>query len=352
MNNYQTQFDSIGRQRDLAQALVAQSLAPQQNQNALTGIARILAAHLANKRAGALDQQGQDLEKQMGMQRQQELSRVLGMTQDRPAETASPDVVGPPAPARKGMPLAQALMGSTMPEIQDMGLQGMMKVGNNNTPANIAEWNEFNSWDPETQNKYLNMKRSGFSAGGVQYDASGKQITPTDKVAKDKGTIAAAVTTAKEEAENAAALDAKSPVIGSMKYVMSQYEEIFPKIKTGGPMGTVGKASSVFDSQDAMRFENLNQQLSTELRTVFRIPGEGTLSDQEQKQYGLQLPSLNYDEETNRAILKDLETRAGMRTGGAPGGQGATPQIGAVEDGYEFLGGEPGDPKNWRPVGK
>jgi hypothetical protein len=41
--------------------------------------------------------------------------------------------------------------------------------------------------------------------------------------------------------------------------------------------------------------------------------------------------------------------------GKAPGASAApeggdTPQPGEVDNGYEFIGGDPGDPKSWRPV--
>jgi hypothetical protein len=347
MYNYQSQLDSVGRNRELAQALMAQNLAPQQNQNAFTGIARILSAYLSKKNMGALDTQEQDIKNQQGQARQGEMSRILGMTQDRPAETASPDVVGPPAPARQGVPLAQALMGSEMPEFQDLGIAAALKPGAD-TPSNVIEWKYYNSLSPPDQKRYLDMRRGGFDAGGVQYTAGGQQITPTDKVAKDKAAIAGAEAAAKAAGENMGAQSAKAPVLNSMNYIMDQYKELFPKINTGGVMGITGKLSGAFDSQDAMRFDNLNQQLSTELRTIFRIPGEGSLSDQEQRQYGIQLPSRDYDQATNEAILKDLNTRAAYRVGQAPANAG--PQPGSIENGYEFVGGDPADPKSWRPA--
>lgn len=39
----------------------------------------------------------------------------------------------------------------------------------------------------------------------------------------------------------------------------------------------------------------------------------------------------------------------GPQVQGAP--QGGSPQPGAIEDGYQFMGGNPGDPKSWKPVG-
>jgi len=333
MVNYQGQLDSIGRQRDFTQSMLGQALAPQQNQTALTGVARLLAAYLANKKMGSLDEQHKNVMGQQSEGRKNELSRILSMTKDQPAHMLPPDQVGPSAPARPGVPLAQALMGSELPEFQDMGLQasikGMLQPGQD-TPSNVAEWKYYNSLSPVDQKAYLNMKRSGFGAGGVQYTAGGEQIVPTGKIAGDKAYIAGEVEGAKEKAQTDAAKEAKGSVLDSMNYVMSQYADIFPKITTGGPMGVAGQASRVLDSQDIMRFENLNQQLSTELRTVFRIPGEGTLSDKEQAQYGLQLPNVKYDQATNEAILKDLQARAGLRAGQQPSAGG----------GIKFLGFE------------
>lgn len=118
---------------------------------------------------------------------------------------------------------------------------------------------------------------------------------------------------------------AKSDAAQSMAYVIEQFRGVkgkdgkavpgaLKKATTGGIMGVSGIAGRVFDSQDAMRFDNLKEQMSVELRTLFRIPGEGALSDKEQAQYGVQLPNVKYSDETNEAILNDVENRIGIRT--------------------------------------
>jgi hypothetical protein len=371
---YQSQIDSLGRQKDFTQSLMAQALAPQENQTAATGLARVLATYLAKKGMTKADTQQQDLIKQQNEARRQELSRVLSLTQDRAAETAQPNVVGPPAPARKAVSLDLALMQSNIPEFQDMGLKRSLDTkaasGGDIGTYNPRDYTESSfskfivSRNPADLKRYAPQRNvdiggvphvfdpaegiyvpatlggggGGSSAppagGGVpgQQPPAGKQITAED-VANNRAIIVEKETEARERGESQANQELKYPVLDSMNYVMAQYEELFPKLSTGGPMGIAGKVSSVLDSQDVMRFENLNQQLSTDLRTVYRIPGEGPLSDQEQKQYGLQLPSIHYDEKTNRAIIKDLNTRTRLRLSmpvddaGGQGGQGANQQV-------------------------
>jgi hypothetical protein len=103
---------------------------------------------------------------------------------------------------------------------------------------------------------------------------------------------------------------AKKPAQASMDYVLSQFEPMLDQTSQGMIMGPLGK---VFDYTDRKRFDNLKEQLSTELRTVFRIPGEGTLSDREQAQYGMQLPDTSNPPEVNRAILRDIRERVKLR---------------------------------------
>lgn len=89
-------------------------------------------------------------------------------------------------------------------------------------------------------------------------------------------------------------------------------------VRTGGPLGVVGALSRVFDSQDAKLFESYRQQLSSALRTALRIPGEGALSDFEQRQYGLQLPELGQNRENNVAILRSLQDQVRLAAGLPP----------------------------------
>lgn len=121
----------------------------------------------------------------------------------------------------------------------------------------------------------------------------------------------------------------KKNAANSLEYVLQQFEgkrddngNVMPstgqigKTTQGGFMGIAGKVGKITNYQEAKRFDNLREQLSTELRTLFRIPGEGALSDKEQAQYGMQLPSVDYDPEINQKIITDIRNRVSLRQGG------------------------------------
>lgn len=94
---------------------------------------------------------------------------------------------------------------------------------------------------------------------------------------------------------------------------------IISRTAQGGYFGLGGSLGS--GTQAAKEFDNNVEQMSTELRTVFKIPGEGALSDKEQAQYGIQLPKRGNDPELNRSIIRDLKVRMGNRVDP----QGASP---------------------------
>lgn len=97
----------------------------------------------------------------------------------------------------------------------------------------------------------------------------------------------------------------------------NQGEGILGKVPQGGWLGMGAYTAPITNSAEAKEFNNNVEQMSTELRKVFRIPGEGSLSDKEQAQYGVQLPKLGNPPELNRSIVEDLRVR--MQNTVAPG---------------------------------
>ena len=96
---------------------------------------------------------------------------------------------------------------------------------------------------------------------------------------------------------------ASDPTVNRVEAATNKITSQLKSVKTGAVSGVM---SRVFDASDAKLFETYREQLSGAVRAALRIPGEGTLSDQEQAQYGLQLPSLNQTRENNIKIMDAL----------------------------------------------
>jgi hypothetical protein len=125
-------------------------------------------------------------------------------------------------------------------------------------------------------------------------------------------------------------LAGKERTLNRVEVIASRIEKQLDKVSTGGFLGVVGSLSRVFDSQDAKLFESYRQQLSGAIRAALRIPGEGALSDFEQRQYGLQLPELGLSKDNNLQILESLKEQVRAAGGGDVSG-GPPPGISQAE---------------------
>lgn len=155
------------------------------------------------------------------------------------------------------------------------------------------------------------------------FDARTGDFIPTGPVIPP-GVKPEADAAGKARGEASGGQSAKAPAKASFDIALSNMRDSLIGTPQGGLFGVRGKIGTVTDKTQSDTFDSRIQQLSTELRTVFRIPGEGTLSDQEQRQYGVQLPSRDFNPETNAQILKDLEQRVAARIE-TPIGSGPTP---------------------------
>jgi hypothetical protein len=101
---------------------------------------------------------------------------------------------------------------------------------------------------------------------------------------------------------------------------------------SGGYFGYKGILSG--GSQEAKKFDSLKEQLSGELRKVFRIAGEGTLTDADQKALSIQLPSRDYDAKTNKDIMANIKMRVenAVFPLGMPAESSNQPPTGAVRE--------------------
>lgn len=199
-------------------------------------------------------------------------------------------------------------------------------------PAAIQVYEHWKNLPPEEQAAMLETMRGPryldlgdrhvpqpSMAGPSRLPTLPKGVPPQERPSF-KGAQAGAEATARAAAETAAEKDKKAPALANLDYLNQQFKEIQAKTSTGGPLGIKGIASRGLDYQNTQRFNNIREQISTELRTIFRIPGEGTLSDREMAQYGLQLPDIKNDPEVNHQIMDDIKTRSANRLsqGGQP----------------------------------
>ena len=110
-------------------------------------------------------------------------------------------------------------------------------------------------------------------------------------------------------------LERGARTVGRVEQGSENLTQHLDKVTTGGVMGISGAVSRIFDSQDAQQFNSFKEQLSSALRAALRIPGEGALSDFEQRQYGLTLPSLNLSKERNLQIMSALADQVRLDSG-------------------------------------
>lgn len=102
----------------------------------------------------------------------------------------------------------------------------------------------------------------------------------------------------------------KVPAVNNANMLFDQMEELLDQGVATGPIAgseiagiPLGRA---VDYDRKTLFDAFTKQVSPSLRAIFRIPGEGALSDSEQKQYNLMLPQVTYPESVNRALIANL----------------------------------------------
>lgn len=197
-----------------------------------------------------------------------------------------------------------------------------------------------NSYKPQTFSGSTVVGLPGGGFGIVQGGSRGGSNTitlpgaPAQFDPAVQAGVAGAEAAARAEGTAQGEKAAKAPAAASYAIAAQNMRDSIGSLKTGGVLGVEGVVSGVTDYQKARQFNNRVQQLSTELRTIFRIPGEGTLSDREQAMYNVQLPDMKNDPEINEQILADLDARIKARTGAVPQrppGQGG---------GFKYLGKE------------
>ena len=86
------------------------------------------------------------------------------------------------------------------------------------------------------------------------------------------------------------------------------------------------------------------------LKQIFRTAGEGTFTDKDQELLLRMVPTRTDTPEARKAKIENIDRiiRAKMGVGAQQPSGG--PQVGTVENGYRFKGGDPANPASWEPV--
>ena len=103
------------------------------------------------------------------------------------------------------------------------------------------------------------------------------------------------------------------------------------------------------------------QQAANALQTIaqsylYSVSGAAAPAEEVRKLVDSVTPRYGEDEasiDNKLALVKQMVAAInGMANGGAPqqSGQQGGPQVGAVEDGYRYMGGDPADPNSWEPI--
>lgn len=200
------------RQRDFTQAMLGGVLAPQQNQTALTGLARILSAGLLNKRL-------KDIDTRESSARKADLANVMQFAGGPPVDVQGNEMAGPPRQFdREG--LARAMLGSSDPRFQEIGLRNLFPkeqgggIGTYNPrDYTTKSWALFTrTRNPSVLERYAPKRTTNI--GGVEHGfdpvtmqwhparVRGEEVTP-ETVGESEGIIEGLKTQAKIEGKAA-----------------------------------------------------------------------------------------------------------------------------------------------------
>lgn len=216
--------------------------------------------------------------------------------------------------------------GSTVATVLAAKLRGSRAYGGNEQPMSVKEWEYYKALPTDDDRRdYLTMKRQskvvdfGDMIGSPDPLNTGMVLPlgdkglPPEKVPDYLAEAATAETIAKDRAAAAVETEQKVPAYNAFQLATRPTMDAASRIWSGGIMGVKGVISGAINNEDTQMFKSGIQQMSSQLRSVFRIPGEGTLSNQEQEQYGLTLPSLKNSPGVNAKIIENLDAQMAAR---------------------------------------
>jgi hypothetical protein len=192
------------------------------------------------------------------------------------------------------------------------------------------------------------------AGGRAAFDPRSGQVQPITTAADETG---AAVERAEAlagvvPASDRAAAAAKSPRLNAAVRRLDRVKMASQALGTGGGPAE-GRLRGLVGTPAAQEMEAANAQLINEITALTRIPGVGSQSDLEQRLAQLALPQVSQHPSVRARSIQELEaflTDLGAALDSVANPQQSGPQVGTVEDGYRYIGGDPSQQTSWQKV--
>lgn len=148
-------------------------------------------------------------------------------------------------------------------------------------PSAVKEYQFFDKLTPGQKQQYLKVKRSGFSAGGVQYDAAGNQIIGTGKIAEDKQAIELAGAAGKELGKSTAEAQFDLPMVEfNANNMIRNIDELLNDPGFSGVIGLKDPTGIIPGSPEQGALARLKQiQGATFLQAYQSLKGGGQITE-------------------------------------------------------------------------
>lgn len=174
--------------------------------------------------------------------------------------------------------------------------------------------------------------------------------------AEGEGAKVAARTAVETAADRDKTARTKAPQLRNVDRGLDRIEKALTALE-GGILGDTGPVDQLYQQYTPAGQELTNAvgSIQNDMLALTRVPGVGSQSDLEQKIANLKYPSLGNDPAVNRrnveqlrAFMRDLSESLGNAPAQGTGGAGL--QVGTVQDGYRYRGGDPASPNSWEQV--
>lgn len=245
--------------------------------------------------------------------------------------------------------------------MQDAAI-GQLTSSPTDAPSSVREWEYYNSLSDEEKKQYLNMKRASQYRDFGSYQAPINPLTnkpdmggatsntlPPENTPENKAAIVAAQEAAKTEAAREAATQSqakKIPAVDALRTSLdgADFDKIYGREERFYPDWA--------RSQEGVDMKsNINQLVGLlKLGARGELKGQGTISDFESKMLGDAATQLENNLISPQAAKRAYQQAIEVLYKSA-GQQSVTSlEVGTVEDGYEYMGGDPSKESSWRQV--